>query len=189
MGSLSPYNYTVKALVLSIKLWQQPPGAVLTVLTAALFSDSLFTMVHLLIFAGLISGLASPGFLSVSSQPAGMPVFIEGDSVGTAPVVRYQLEPGNYWVTVVSNDSLERLYQTVRTGALGRRLAALWALARIDAASTRVEILPAMETKVEISARTMEQSACRAKWLLGGSVFGLFGLGVITGLVVGLTAN
>ncbi|MEO0052905.1 MAG: PEGA domain-containing protein [candidate division WOR-3 bacterium] len=99
-------------------------------------------MMSLLIFAGLISGLASPGFLSVNSQPAGMPVYVEGESVGITPLMRHQLEPGNYWVTVVSNDSLERLYQTVRTAAPGRRLAALWSLARIDAASTRVEILP-----------------------------------------------
>lgn len=151
--------------------------------------DSLFIMMSLLIFAGLVSGLASPGFLSVNSQPAGMPVYVEGESVGITPLMRYQLEPGNYWVTVVSNDSLERLYQTVRTAAPGRRLAALWTLARIDAASARVEILPAMETKVEISARTMEQSARRAKWLFGGSVFGLFGLGAITGLVIGLAVN
>ncbi len=137
----------------------------------------------------LVCGGVDPGFLTVNSQPAGMPVYIEGEFAGAAPVVRHQLEPGRYWVTVVANDSLDRLYEALRSGGPGRRLSALWSLARIDAASTQVEILPGMETRVEISGRQMEQSACRAKWIFGGSVCGLFGLGTVLGLVLGMALN
>jgi hypothetical protein len=143
----------------------------------------------LLAGAVVLSGVVTPGFLTVKSRPAGMPVYVEGEFAGQAPVSRYQLEPGRYWVTVVSNDSLERLYQVVRSGSPGSRLSALWTLARIDAASTQVEILPGMETSVEISAQAMERSACRAKWVFGGSVFGLFGLGAVLGLVIGMAVN
>jgi|UniRef100_A0A7V3PU96 hypothetical protein len=144
-----------------------------------------------LISIGIIflSGVVTPGFLTVNSQPAGLPVYVEGEKVGLAPVEKYQLEPGRYWVTVVPNDSLERLYETVRAGRLGQRLTALWTLARIDAASAQVEVFPGMETRVEISSRLMEKSACRAKWLFGGSVFGLFSLGTVVGLVIGMAVN
>lgn len=148
-------------------------------------------MIGVLIITGMtaFSGVINHGFLTVTSEPGGMPVYLEGESLGLAPVKGYQLEPGRYWITVVSNDSLERLYEAVRYGGLGRRLTALWTLARINAASVQVEIMPAMETKVAISARVMERSACRAKWIFGGSVFGLFGLGAVVGLVIGMVVN
>lgn len=133
--------------------------------------------------------MVSPGFLTVRSIPDGFAVYVEGESIGTTPIERYQFGPGRYWVTVVSNDSLEVLYQQVRTASVGTKLAALWSLARIDAASTQVDLLPGFETKVEIDKRVMEKSACRAKWLFGGTVGGIFGLGVIIGVIAGLIAN
>ncbi len=136
-----------------------------------------------------IQVVASPGFLTVKSRPEGFTVYVEGELIGMTPIERYQFEPGRYWVTVVSNDSLEVLYQQVRAASIGRKLAALWSLARIDAASTQVELLPGFETKVEIDKGVMDKSACRAKWLVGGTVGGIFGLGVIIGVVAGLIAN
>ncbi len=118
-----------------------------------------------------------------------MAVFVDGDSIGVTPIERYQMTPGRYFVTVVSNDSLESIYWRLRNGGVGERLSALWALARLDAGSTRVEILPGMETRVEIDHRLMEKSACRAKWILGGTVSGLFGLGLVLGVVIGTVLN
>ena len=145
------------------------------------------------VLTGLLLVLAqadvSPGFLTVSSKPAGFAIFVEGKSIGRTPIERFQFEPGRYWVTVVPNDSLEFLYQRLRTAGIGTKLAALWSLARISAASTQVELLPGFETKVEIDQTVMEKSACRAKWLVGGTVTGIFGLGLLVGLVAGLFAR
>lgn len=133
--------------------------------------------------------LPTAGFLTVHSSPPGFAVFVEGDSTGITPINRHQLEGGKYWLTVVSNDSLEALYRGLRTGSIGQRLTALWALARIDAATSQVEILPGMETRITIDQRTMEKNACRAKWLLIGGVGGVLGLGIVLGVAIGLVAN
>lgn len=128
------------------------------------------------------------GFLCVSSIPPGLSVFVEGESIGRTPVER-QVSPGIYWVTVVSSDSLERLYHQLRNARLPEKFSALWELARIDAGTSRVEVLPGCETEVIIDSRAMEKNACRAKWLVGAGVGGLFGLGILLGLVVGLAVQ
>lgn len=145
------------------------------------------TLFSLLLLIGPTS--PQPGFLTVHSRPPGLPIFVSGDAVGVTPFARYSLDPGSYWVTVVSNDSLEVLYYQLRSGALNRKLTALWTLARIDGATSRVELLPGVETKVFIDRQTMEKNACRAKWLLTGVVGGVFTLGVVCGVIIGVVAH
>ncbi len=109
--------------------------------------------------------------------------------MGFAPFARHQLNPGRYWVTIVSNDSLETLYRRLRSGALNERLNALWTLARIDGATSQIEVLPGVETRILIDRQTMEKNACRAKWLLFGGVGGVFTIGLVCGVIIGLVAN
>lgn len=130
-----------------------------------------------------------PGFLTVHSSLPGVTIYVEGEAVGMTPLEQHPLDPGSYWVTVVSNDSLETLYYHLRSGPINRKLSALWALARIDGATTRVEILPGVGTKVFINRQTMEKNACRAKWLFTGVVGGIFTLGAICGVIIGAIAN
>lgn len=137
----------------------------------------------------LLGPNTAPGYLTVHSNPPGFPVFLEGELAGTTPLERHPLEGGRYWVTIVSNDSLETLYSRLRSGGLGQRFGALWTLARLDAATTQVEILPGMETRVTFDERTMQKNACRAKWLFAGGVGGIFALGLISGLVIGMVAH
>ncbi len=131
----------------------------------------------------------NPGFLSVRSDPPGFPIFVESDSIGITPINRYQLDPGKYWVTVVSNDSLESLYRQLRTAGISRKLSALWTLARIDGATSQIEVLPGMETSVLINYNTMQRNACQTKWLFAGTLGGIFAIGLGLGLVIGLVAN
>ncbi|MCL6465535.1 MAG: PEGA domain-containing protein [candidate division WOR-3 bacterium] len=145
------------------------------------------TFLSLALFLGQTN--PSPGFLTVRSEPPGFKIFVEGDSVGFAPFERHQLNPGRYWVTIVSNDSLETLYRRLRSGALGERLNALWTLARIDGATSQIEVLPGVETRILIDRQTMEKNACRAKWLLFGGVGGIFTVGLVCGVIIGLVAN
>lgn len=143
----------------------------------------LFSLLALFFF-----NAAPTGFLSVNSIPPGLSVFVEGESIGRAPVER-QVSPGIYWVTVVSNDSLQRLYHQLRDAKLSEKFAALWELARIDAGTTQVEVLPGCETEVIIDSKAMEKNACRAKWLVAGGIGGIFGLGFLLGLVIGFVAQ
>ncbi|MEO0069849.1 MAG: PEGA domain-containing protein [candidate division WOR-3 bacterium] len=143
----------------------------------------LFSLLTLLLF-----NTAPSGFLSVNSIPPGLSVFVEGESIGRTPVER-QVSPGIYWVTVVSNDSLQRLYHQLRDAKLLEKLSALWELARIDAGTTQVEVLPGCETEVIIDSKAMEKNVCRAKWLVAGGVGGIFGLGFLLGLVIGFVAQ
>ncbi len=160
-------------------------------LTESLFSATLCLMVVTVLSFILLIGQTSPapGFLTVRSDPPGYNIFVEGDTAGLTPLERYQLDPGRYWVTIVSNDSLEALYRQLRSGTVGARLHALWTLARIDGATSQVELLPGLETRVLIDRQTMEKNACRAKWLVFGGIGGVFTLGLVCGVIIGVVAH
>jgi len=151
-----------------------------------LYQGAMATILVLLI---VTQPLPDQGLLTIRSEPAGIAVFLDGDSLGTTPIERLPVKVGTHSVTVVASDSLERLYWQVRTRGIGAKLAALGTLASIDAGTAAVELKPGSETVVTISSKTMRAAACRAKWLACAGVAGLFGLGVVTGVVIGSIAH
>ncbi len=134
----------------------------------------------------LLSSPAVPdsGLLTVRSDLAGVPLFLDGDFIGTTPLTLARVKAGEYSLVPASSDSLENLYWRLRNAGLCSKLNALWTLARIDAATSRVTVQPGKTSSVTISAREIETGACRAKWIVFGGAGGLFLAGLLSGILI-----
>uniref|UniRef100_A0A7C4GEF9 PEGA domain-containing protein n=1 Tax=candidate division WOR-3 bacterium TaxID=2052148 RepID=A0A7C4GEF9_UNCW3 len=138
-----------------------------------------------LLAALLLSGTpADSARITVLADQPGIPVYLGDEYLGTAPVHNRLVEAGRHWITVADTDSLEALYSLLRTAPLGAKLNALWTMARINAATTRVELEPGRAAAITLSAREMDRAETQAKWLVYGSAGGLFILGAVIGAVV-----
>jgi hypothetical protein len=133
--------------------------------------------------------LAAPGRLTVVTEPAGLPVYLDNEPLGRAPVVNLELAPGEYWVTMFNPDSLEDRYSVIRHGTPGAKLAALWYLARVNAGTSRIELGSGANRQVILSLPRANRAARRAKWLAGAAVGGPLVIGTALGLTIGLLAG
>lgn len=135
------------------------------------------------------TGPASPaipdsGRLTVRSDLSGIPLYFDGDFIGTTPLTLATVKAGEYSLVPASSDSLENLYWRLRHASLGEKLTVLWTLGRIDAATARVLVRPGAISSITISRKEIEAGACRAKWLVFGSAGGLFLVGVLSGVLL-----
>ena len=145
-------------------------------------------------FLGLVAlmtlGQATPeGYITVKSNLPGLRVFLEGEFLGRTPIENEPVEPGSYMLSVASNDSLERLYDNLRHGGLSRKLSSVWSLTGIDAGTQRVEIESRNVTEVFVDYGAVLSAPTKAKWTAGCGVGGVFGLGAILGLIIGLIVS
>lgn len=145
--------------------------------------------VFLVIISMATAGYALPavpdsGRLIVRSDVAGVPLYFDGDFVGTTPLHLATVKAGEYSLVPASSDSIENLYWRLRNASLGGKLSALWTLARIDAATNRVLVRPGAVSTVTISRSEIESGACRAKWLVFGGTSGIFVVGLLTGVLI-----
>lgn len=140
----------------------------------------------LLVLCGLAR--ADSGFLTVKSNSVGVAVYLKGDYLGRTPVEMHQLAPGNYTVSIVSDDSLENVYWHIRQGNLGTKLSSLWTLAGINAGASSVTIEAGKVTEVSIDYGKVLNAPNEAKLIACGSVGGLFLLGAVVGFLVHLLA-
>ncbi|UCG44062.1 MAG: PEGA domain-containing protein [candidate division WOR-3 bacterium] len=148
-------------------------------------------MVLAAILVVLVSGQALPdsGFLTVESDMPGLAVYLEGDYIGRTPIMKKKVETGSFTVTVVSNDSLDLLYDGLRKGRVNQRLNSAWSLIGVDAGTHRVRILRGEVTKVFIDYGRVLSAPREAKTCACLGVGGVFGIGAIIGLIIGLLIN
>lgn len=146
-------------------------------------------LIMILLAASLSADYRDSGYVTVRSDQPEIPVYLDGDYLGATPLLMHPVVPGEYTLAPVSSDSLESLYFRVRNAGLGAKLAALWPLARIDAATRRLNVRPGYAVSVELSRQDMDRAESRAKWLVYGSAGGLFLGGALLGLVIGLLAH
>jgi|GEM_PF-550522 len=135
----------------------------------------------------LLSGQpsADSGFITVRSNFPGMAVYLDGDYLGRIPIEKQSVSPGSYILSIVSNDSLENLYDALRNGTIPDRLSAVWALGSIDAGTKKIEIKPRVLTDVSIDYGAVLGAPTKAKALTCCGIGGIFGLGAIIGVVIG----
>ncbi|MEO0085081.1 MAG: PEGA domain-containing protein [candidate division WOR-3 bacterium] len=139
----------------------------------------------MLLTAFLVTGTpADSARVTVLSDQPGIPVYLGDEYLGTTPVRNRMVEAGEHWITVADSDSLEALYARLRTAPLGAKLNALWAMVRINAATTKVELEPGRAASITLSAREMSRAETQAKWLVYGSAGGVFVLGAVIGAVI-----
>ncbi|MFO7676032.1 MAG: PEGA domain-containing protein [bacterium] len=135
-----------------------------------------------------IAAPADTGYVSVRSTLPGISVYLDGDHLGRTPIRRVPFRTGSFLLTIVSNDSLENAYASVRSGPIGGRLSAAWALSAIDAGTYRVEVRPNAHSEVTIDYARVLAAPRRARTLAGCAVGGLVGIGAALGFIIGWLA-
>lgn len=138
----------------------------------------------------LVSGLApaDSGFLTVRSNSVGIAVYLDGEYLGRTPVEMRRLKPGEYSVSIISNDSLENVYWHIRQGSIGAKLSSLWRLAAVNAGTNSVRVESDRVTELMIDYGKVLNAPTEAKLIACGSVGGLFLLGALVGFLVHLLA-
>jgi len=138
----------------------------------------------------LISGLApaDSGYLTVRSNSVGIAIYLDGEYLGRTPVEMHQLKPGDYSVSIISNDSLENVYWRIREGNVGVRLSSLWRLAAVNAGTNSIRVESGKVTEVTIDYGKVLNAPTEAKLIACGSIGGLFLIGAVVGFLVHLLA-
>jgi len=138
----------------------------------------------------LVLGLApaDTGYLTVRSNSVGITVYLDGEFLGRTPVEMHKLKPGQYSVSIISNDSLENVYWRLRQGSVGAKLSSLWRLAAVNAGTVSVRVEGGKVTEVSLDYGKVLNAPTEVKLIACGSVGGLFLLGAAVGFLVHLLA-
>lgn len=107
--------------------------------------------------------ITSNGFLNVNSDPIGLKIYLDGDSIGRTPIQNYALNPSEYSVSLFSSDSIEEKYWKLTIGGISSRFSSLLDLTKIGAATQRVVIKPNKISPVFFSVRQINRTPTKAK--------------------------
>jgi hypothetical protein len=138
----------------------------------------------------LVFGLppADSGYLTVKANSVGISIYLDGEYLGRTPVEMHRLKPGSYSVSIISNDSLEKVYWHIREGKVGAKLSALWRLAAVNAGTYPVRVESGRVTEVLIDYGRVLNAPTETKLIAFGSIGGLFLIGAAVGLLIGWLA-
>jgi hypothetical protein len=100
----------------------------------------------------------------------------------------HRLKPGEYSVSIISNDSLEKVYWHLRQSSVGKKLSSLWRLAAVNAGTHSVRVESGKVTELMIDYGKVLNAPTEAKLIACGTVGGLFLVGAIVGFLVHLLA-
>lgn len=142
----------------------------------------------LILSLSFVATPADSGYLTVRSNMPGLSLYLEGDYIGRAPIEQLKVKPGEYSLSIASNDSLERVYWRLRQGGLGEKLSATWNLVAINAGTHSVTIRPGVVSEVFIDYGRVTNAPTEAKLLTGAGIGGLFLFGAVTGFLIHLLA-
>jgi hypothetical protein len=145
-------------------------------------------MLPFLLFTALLFG-QDKGYLTVNSDQPQMTVYLDGDFIGNTPIANHSVEPGEYSVSLYSSKTIENEYWRLRTANPFRKLSAVWELTRIDAATRKVKIMPNQTTKIYFYTSRINRAPTYAKCIFGGCIGGIFGLGILAGVLIASIAN
>jgi len=84
--------------------------------------------------------IISNGYLNVNSDPSGLKVYLDGDSIGYTPITNYSVKSGTYSVSLFSSDTIEDKYWQLANAGLSGKYYALSDLAKIGVGTKQVEI-------------------------------------------------
>lgn len=103
------------------------------------------------------------GFLSVYSEPSGLRIYLDGDFIGTTPILNYAYKPGEYSISIFSSDTIEQKYWRITSGSLGSRLSAVWDLSKVGAGTQRVKIISNQNSEVFFSLKKINRAPTKMK--------------------------
>ncbi|MEO0100771.1 MAG: PEGA domain-containing protein [candidate division WOR-3 bacterium] len=126
------------------------------------------------------------GYLTVKTEPEGMEVFLDGNSIGRSPIQLKKLQTGSYTISLFPNDSLENAYWRAREKGVFEIIKQLPNFACYHTASARVDIREDQETEIVLSYPEALRAKRNATWLLWGGTSCLFATGTIFGILLTL---
>jgi hypothetical protein len=126
---------------------------------------SIFIMCLLLVTVTVCLGteITNSGFLNVNSEPIGLKVYLDGDSIGYTPIRNYLLKPGKYTVSLFSSDTIESQYWKLSNGGLGDKYSALSDLAKTGAGTKQVVIKTNRASSIFFSLRSVNRAPNKIK--------------------------
>ncbi len=146
-------------------------------------------MKEMIIFIALFTPfrlVSAFGYLTVLTEPKGMEVFLDGNSLGRSPIELYKLKPGVYTVSLFPSDSVEDCYWRARERGVFEIIKMVPEFARYHSASVRVQIQEDQETEVRLSYPETLRAKRNASWWLYGGMGCLFATGIIFGSLLTL---
>lgn len=120
------------------------------------------------------------GYLTVHADQNGLPVYLDNDLIGTTPIERYPVKPGEYDVGFFPSDSVEQASWQLKDGNMG----ALWRVARFGEGMVKARIAADHLTTVELNYARTNRAPTRLRLKIGGCIGGTFVLGVLATLAV-----
>ncbi|MFB0509885.1 MAG: PEGA domain-containing protein [bacterium] len=129
------------------------------------------------------------GYLNVDADQSDLSVYLDGDYIGTTPITNYSIEPGEYSISLYDSKTIENEYWNLRSASPFRKLSSIWQLTRIDAATKKVKILSNQSTKIFYYTSRINRAPTLAKCVFGGCIGGIFGLGILAGVLIASIAR
>jgi hypothetical protein len=111
----------------------------------------------------LVKELGGNGYLNVNSNPTGLKVYLEGDSIGVTPIQNYSIKPGEYSISLFSSDTIESKYWNLSSGGLGSKYSALLDLSKVGAGTKKVVIKPIQVSKIFFSMPKINRAPTKVK--------------------------
>lgn len=103
------------------------------------------------------------GYLNVNSNPTGLIVYLEGDSIGITPIQNYPLAQGEYSVSLFHSDTIESKYWNLSSGGIGAKYSALLDLSKVGAGTKKAVIKPNQVTEVFFSMPKINRAPTKVK--------------------------
>jgi len=125
----------------------------------------IFIMCLLLITATACFGteIESSGYLNVNSDPMGLKVYLDGDSIGYTPIRNYLVRSGTYSVSLFLSDTIENQYWKLSNSGISGKYSALSELAKIGAGTKQVEIKSNQVSSIFFSLRSINRAPNKIK--------------------------
>ncbi|MEO0076729.1 MAG: PEGA domain-containing protein [candidate division WOR-3 bacterium] len=120
-------------------------------------------IINLIFGQALITKQEHYGYLNVNSNPMGLVVYLDGDSIGITPISNYQLKPKNYTISLFATESIEHKYWRFSEGGLATKYATLLDLAKIGAGTRQVVIKANQTSEVFFSLSQINRTPTKIK--------------------------
>jgi hypothetical protein len=133
---------------------------------------------------GLALDITSNGLLNISSDPAGLKIYLDGDFIGLTPIYNYSVQPGEYTVSLFSSDTIEAKYWNLTAGSIGSKISTLWDLSKVGAATQKVIIKSNQLSSVVFSMRSINRAPTKAKLATACCIGTGFSVAFIIGFLV-----
>ncbi len=139
---------------------------------------------QILLLIAVLNSSTTNGYLTVNTDKPGVNVYLDGELIGATPILNFSVKSGEYSISLYDTKTIENEYWNLRKAGLLQKMLSFWQLIRIDAATQRVRVNPNRTTKISFYTSRINCAPTLAKFIFGGTIIGIFGLGFLTGILI-----